>query len=235
MFLILIAVVLFACLSYVVAMATRGTGGDGHRENTSLRASQILQYATYTEQAILRMRFRNIDAENFCFDNDNWGHTDYYHSGCDDEKNRIFSTNPASGNVAWTSPPVDANDGSPWYFPADICIAGLGKDVRMDCNNDGTGDSEDLVMILPNIDKAVCIDINKQLDIENPDGVPPKASASLFSAGMPKFTGSFADGTVISSAGSDPAILRTRQQGCVEGNSTPATGTYHYFHSLLPR
>lgn len=226
---------LFAFLSYAVAMATRGTGGDGDKENTSLRASQIIQYSTYAEQAILRMRFRKIEAEDICFHNDNWGHNDYYHPGCDDRSHQLFSNHADGGNIPWSRPPEGANDGSLWYFPANMCISGVGKDVVAACNSDGTGDSEDLIMILPNIDRAVCIAINKHLDVGAPNAPPPIGSSNFYGAGMPKFAGSFADGTAINSNGSDPAILRGRQQGCIEGAGTPPPGTYHYFHILLPR
>lgn len=235
LFLILIAVALFAFLSYVGAQSTRSTSGMGSAENVSMRASQIIQFATYTEQAILRMRFRDVPDEAFCFDDDNWGHNDYYHSGCDTVKHRVFSNAPEGGNIPWRTPPEGANDGSPWYFPADICIAGLGKSVDMNCDSDSTGDSEDLVMILPNLDLDICLSINKQLDIANPGGLPPQIGGTMYAAGMPKFTGTYSDGGVINSNGDDPSILRNQQEGCVEGNVSPPAGTYHYFHILLPR
>lgn len=235
LFLILIAVALFAFLSYVGAQSTRSSGGTGAQENTSMRASQIIQYATYTEQAVLRMRFRDVAPEDFCFDDDNWGHDDYYHAGCDSIKNRVFSNAPEGGNIPWRIPPVGSNDGSPWYFPANVCIAGLGKSVEQNCDSDGTGDSEDLVMILPNIDKDVCMAINEHLDIANPGRRPPQIGGTMYPAGMPKFTGGYGDGGVINSSGDDPAILRFQQEGCVEGNVSPPAGTFHYFHILLPR
>lgn len=237
LFLILIAVMLFAALSYVVATATRSSGGDGREENTSLRASQIIQFATFAEQAVLRMRFRGVEDEQFCFHHDGWGHNDYYHAGCDNVRNQVFSTHPDGGGVSWSMPPQNSNDGSPWYFPANVCIAGLGKSVVDNCHTDGTGDSEDIVLILPNVDRAVCAAINNNLSIPNPGGVPPLSGGSLFAAGMPAFTGTFSDGAVINSAGSpDPAILRGQQFGCVQSaGPVPPEGTMVYYHVLLPR
>ncbi|MBU0860027.1 MAG: hypothetical protein KJ667_08815 [Alphaproteobacteria bacterium] len=235
LFLILIAVALFAFLSYAVSSSTRGTGGTGREENTSLRASQIIQYATFTEQAVLRMRFRDVQDFEFCFDHDGWGHNDYDHAGCLDVKNQVFSTHPDGGGVSWSKPPVGANDGSDWYIPANVCIAGLGKQTNDNCNADGTGFSEDIVLILPNVDQAVCIAINENLSIPNPGGLPPQVSGDIFAAGQPYFTGTFADGGVINSAGSDPAIIRGQQYGCVQGNGLPPAGTFHYYHVLLPR
>lgn len=235
LFLILIACALFAFLSYVVASSTRSNDGGGREDNTKLRASQVIQYATYMEQAILRMRFREIPAENLCFDADGWGHNDYYFSACDDTKNQVFYTGEGGGGVIWTKPPEGANDGSPWYIPANVCVAGIGFYVEDDCNADSSGDSENLVLALPGISKVVCIEINNSLGIANPNGEPPKAGGDLFDSGNPYYTGTFNDGAAINSAGSDPAILRNQQFGCVEGNGNPPAGTYVYYHVLLPR
>lgn len=235
LFLILITVALFAALSYVVSNVTRSGGGEGKRENISLRASQIIQYSTYTEQAVLRMRFRDIMPEDFCFDHDGWDHDDYYHAGCDNHKHHVFSSHPEAGGVVWTLPPFAANDGSPWYIAANVCVAGLGKDITDNCHSDGSGESEDIIMFLPNIDRAVCMEINKQLGIITPDGLPPQAGGNIYDNGRPYFTGSFADGGRVDSAGTDASLLRGQQYGCIEGNGNPPAGTYHYFHVLLPR
>ena len=235
LFLILIAVALFAFLSFVVAQSTRGTGGDGNRENTSMRASRVIQYATYAHQAMQRMKFRGVPPDQYCFDDDNWGHNDYYHSGCDNPRNQLFSNDPAGGNVPWARPPEEANDGSPWYFPANICIAGQGTSIAMNCDSDGTGESEDLIMVLPNMDYAVCMAINKHLGIPEYADRPPMAGPNMFAGGMPKFAGTFADGTVINSAGTDITVVRDRQQACVEGNGNPPANTFHYYQVLLAR
>jgi hypothetical protein len=235
LFLILIAVALFAFLSYTVSQSTRSNEGSGREENTSLRASEIMQYGTYMAQAVMRMTFRGVSADNLCFDADGWEHNDYYYSACDEPKNQIFSSLPDAGGVSLSKQPQGANDGSPWYIPANVCVVGVGVSVEDDCNSDGTGDSEDLVLVLPNISKTVCMEINKVLDIANPNGNPPKAGGNMFDSGQPYFTGSFADGGRIDSAGTDPSILRGHSFGCVEGNGTPPEGTYLYYHVLMAR
>jgi len=55
LFLILIAVALFAALSYAVTSSSRsGTGGVGE-DKAKLAASTLLQYAAGVEQKLLRM------------------------------------------------------------------------------------------------------------------------------------------------------------------------------------
>ena len=235
LFLILICVALFAFLSYVVAGSTRTGGGTMDSENVSLRASQIIQYATYVEQAVLRMRFRNIEGQSMCFDNDGWDHNDYYYPACDEPKHQVFSTLPDSGGIIWSRPPAGANDGSVWYIPENICVAGVGKSLIDNCNTDGTGDTEDIVMILPNLALDVCMEINDQLDVTEKGVAPPVGNANMFTPGGNYFTGTFADGTVIDSTGSDPTVLRGKPYGCVAGNGAPPAETYHYYRVLLPR
>lgn len=234
LFLILIAVVLFAALSLAVSNITRSGGGEGRQENTSIRAAQIIQYATYTEQALLRMRFREVEDNAFCFDHDGWGHDDYYHAGCDTAAHHVFSSAPNAGGVVWSKPPRGANNGSDWFITGTACVAGIGENYTDNCHNDGSGDSEEIVMILPYVSRDVCIAINKSLNIPNPEGNPPRASGNLFTAGS-YFAGHFADGTRIDSGGTNMAVLRGASFGCVEGNGTPPAGSYHYFHVLLPR
>lgn len=57
LFLILIAVVLFAALSYAVTQSTRG-GGDSSSEKGSLQAARLLNYIAQVKFAIQRMEIR---------------------------------------------------------------------------------------------------------------------------------------------------------------------------------
>lgn len=54
LFLILLAVVLFAALSYAVTSSTRGGGRDASQEKTDMLAAQMLQAASLTENTIMR-------------------------------------------------------------------------------------------------------------------------------------------------------------------------------------
>lgn len=236
LFLILIAVALFAALGFAATQTLRTSTKDPQSESQNVRGIEVIQYATFVAESIMRMKFRGIDDSQLCFDSPLWGNTDYYHSACDDEMKRVFSTVPGSGGVSWMKAAKGANLGEPWYFTGSSCVPGIGPYQGDDCNSDGASTSEELMMFLPNISKALCLEINTQLDIENPNGNPPQASSNIWPSGMPVFTGSFADGGKVDSAGSgDAAVLRGREFGCVEGNGTPPAGTYVYFHTLLKR
>jgi len=71
LFLILIAVALFAALSYAVTSSMRTSGDNGNKESADVQAAVILQYATLVETSIERLRVLNglawdqVDLYNF--------------------------------------------------------------------------------------------------------------------------------------------------------------------------
>lgn len=67
LFLILIAVALFAGLSYAVTQSQRGSGNDVTSEKLSMRASAMLQYATSVRAAVHRMVIFGVDPADLNF------------------------------------------------------------------------------------------------------------------------------------------------------------------------
>lgn len=63
LFLILIAVALFAALSYVVTQSSRSGSGSTEAENYKLRAAQILGYATTLRTSVQRMIIGGVPPE----------------------------------------------------------------------------------------------------------------------------------------------------------------------------
>ena len=59
LFLILLAIALFAVLSYAVTQSSRSSGRDAAAENAITDAAQITQYATLVEQTVTRLRLSN--------------------------------------------------------------------------------------------------------------------------------------------------------------------------------
>lgn len=119
LFLILIAVVLFAALSYAVTQSSRG-GGNANSETTKLKIAEMMNYVTSLRTALLRMSVKGVDDSEFCFDAPQWGHTGYNFAACADNANNVFHS--SGGGVGWKEPPNGINDGSAWEFSDDIGV-----------------------------------------------------------------------------------------------------------------
>ncbi len=232
LFLILIAVALFAALSFAATQTLRNTPQDPQGDTRKLGAATLIQHTTFVEQAVQTMAMRRIAPENLCFDSPLWGHNNYYHAACDNAENRVFGTAAGGGGGASVVPvPEGINDGSPWYITGQSCII----EADTNCNTNGNQD-EDIILFVPNVYYDVCVALNDRLSVQNPGGHPPKASGNLWPPGQPTFTGNFLDGGRVDSGGNgNLSYLTAHTVGCVEGGGTPPAGTYTYFHVLLRR
>lgn len=230
LFLILIAVALFAALSFAVTQTLRNTPEDPQGDTRKLGTAALIQNTTFIAQAVQTMAMRGVAAENFCFDSPLWGHNNYYHSACDNNDNKVFSTH-GGGGASVAPVPDGINDGSPWYITGQSCII----ETAPGCNANGNQD-EDIILFVPHVNHDVCVALNDRLGVPNPQGNPPKASGDLWPAGKPVFTGNFLDGGRIDSGGNgNLSYLTGHTVGCIEGGGNPPPGTYAYFHVLLRR
>jgi hypothetical protein len=209
LFLILIAVVLFAALSYAVTTSNRG-GGNADTEQVELKISQMMNYIASIRSAILRLSIKGVEDSQFCFDSALWGHADYNSAGCSNDINKIFSS---SGGVNWSTPVDGINDGSPWEITDGVAVEFL--------NVPATGNPE-ITMILPNIPFDVCRAINEYV------GLP--YSGSAVPIGLVNFDFFRFDGGYVLTeqlgyvTNSDPAI-HDKDDFCFE-----ETGTGDYFY-----
>lgn len=235
LFLILIAVALFAALSYAVTQSSRSSGDGVTKDKARLVASEIIQYATRVEQAVSRMRVigRCTDTQ-INFNNAvvlTYNNTTAPSDGrCD-----VFGMN--GGTLIFQGPPKNATtNGNNWVFNGANTVSNVGTGAQNASSavcpgSDATACSE-LVMILQNIDKTVCLEINKKLGIpERSAGNPPQDNGSV---NMSSFVGTYAATTALGDVPAQ-AHLHGKLSGCFEGDSTPAAGTYHYYHVLLTR
>ena len=222
---IFLAIAMFAALSFAVAKIMQSGTSNPNREVGQLHSTDVIQYADGLKRAVQTMRIRGVEDDQFSFEATGLaGYTP--HAACSADSCRIFK--PAGGGMNYM-PPMDdwldpAGDGQPlyreWFFPANVCVQGVGTGAA-GCDTDGL-DNEDLVAILPWVKKELCITINERLGVINTGGNPPVASAVAWGGG--KFTGTFADGTIIARAGETAACLR-------EFGGT----SYFYYKVLLAR
>lgn len=243
LFIILIAVALFAALSYAVTQSTRGGSGNANAEKIEISASQIIQYATTVENAIMRMRISNScsDAQiNFAnpIMNNYWNPSAPADGSCD-----VFA--PAGGNIPFELPPAGANtlaaggpylmsltNAWPYYFGGYGCVPNVGTGGTV-C---GTSASEmELMIYLPIKDLELCNAINKRMDgPTTPATTTAYWAGSVATPGYGVFRGVYYNYY--------PDYLPNIRTGCARsGSSWPgysgASGfnDYFFYHVLIAR
>jgi len=231
LFMILIAVALFAALSYAV-MQTNSPGGDsGQKETNLIRSSQLTQTPLMLKTAITRMTFSGADRERLLFN----GPTDFGSGKPIDtlaeEKLAVFHTN--GGGLTYSLAPSEVmEDGTarPYIYNAEMQIENIGlTDV-------GSGDGNDIVSYLTGLKKEICKQLNSRLGIQvyvdgNGNGVPDVGGftiTDLDRATVMDHDYAFptSDGTII---GDD---FSGQPFGCFENTDS---GEFVYYHVLLER
>lgn len=227
LFLILVAVVLFAALSYAVTQSSRG-GGNAESEVSLIKTAQITQYGNQIKFAVDRLMLVNGCAESEL----SFEHADlnagYVNAGAPtDNSCHVFHTD--GGGVTYLEPPSDWLGVTPsslgynvyydqWY--GDWFITGS------DVSDIGTG-ADDLILVLPFVSRALCLQINNSSGIDNPSGEPPQDVAVAFD--INPFDGDLTTDKVLS--GTDGFY-----EGCIEGGATSGlmlNNMYAYYQVLI--
>ncbi len=163
LFLILIAVALFAALSYAITSASRSGGGDVSAEKADMLASEMVQMAGYAKATFDRMRISgNLSAEQIEYAVDNSTNN----ASCTTNACRLH--HPQGGGLINRPAPREAR----------IDPASTGNDnytyVLADIDGIGT-DLPDLLLYIYNIKPEVCEAINRRVGIT---GIPAPVSMS---------------------------------------------------------
>ena len=227
LFLILIAVALFAALSYAVTSSSRSGGGDANDETNLISSSTITQYPASIRTAIIRMQVSSgvaIDEMEFNAPTD-FG--DCSSSGA----NCVF--HPSGGgatHVPGSADVMDSGTQTDWVFNAENEINLVGTTSATE--NSPTTSSAEIIAFLPDIKSGICQRINDELGIS---GIPTETGINIATqhvnadgsgTGLPAFVASGTTGTI---GGTGVADLDGQAFGCFQ---QPA-GTYHYFHVLI--
>ena len=99
LFMILLAIVLFAALSYVVTNSVQGGSKDGSAESAEAAAAEILQWFAAVDNAVMRMKMNGIAYEDMSFIHDTklysgtllYGYSN--NSRCTSDTCRVFKPN----------------------------------------------------------------------------------------------------------------------------------------------
>lgn len=211
-FFILLGIMLFGALAFMISRGMRSeTTSTMSQRQAELAAVDILSYAQRLERSIAKIQRRGMSENDISFENS--VDTGYDRTPAQPAEHNIFEA--AGGGLSWQKPPSGSNDGSDWLFTAETCIADIGSGST-GCDSDGLP-NEELLAVLPNINKSLCEAIDKKLQITT----IPANSGDPYST--TKFTGSFGDGGEI-------ILDRPRPAACYK-----QVTDYHFYYTLIAR
>ncbi len=236
LFLILIAVALFAALSYAVTQSTRTGGGSGDNETALISSAQLTQYPASIRTAVVRMIIGGTDVGDLEFN------TPTNFSNCETGTNNQFCVfHPNGGGATYASAPTDmmsagsGNTAGTWTFNAEnqIDLAGTSSG-----DDDPVAATADVIAFLPGITLSLCQRINQELGLPS---TPPVETGINVATQMVNSDGSSsagicsvcAAGATIGTGGAGAGALDGQPFGCFE--LTAASGNYVYYHVLVER
>lgn len=235
LFLILIAVALFAALSYAVTQSTRSGGGDASGETALIGSAQITQYPASVRTSLVRMIIGGSDVRQLQFNAPaDFGNCTQDGAGL----NSLCVFHPDGGGATFVESPPDimaTGANGTWSINGENEINLVGTSTAGDTVGDATAD---VIAFLSDITSTICQKINDELGITG--NIPTEtgivfSSATMVSnaAGPAGEASDFTEtgATIGSPTGTDVASLDGQPFGCFQ---QPA-GTYHYYHVLIER
>lgn len=145
LFLILIAVALFAALSYAITQGTRGSGGTITRENTLITAGQVVEQQAPIRAAVARMIITGMPINTITFDSGT-SHSVFDPVGGGGTGLPPPSTACSPACTAWTYVPITSKTSGSYVYSV------------------GSTDTEALAY-LPSLTQEVCVQIQKGLGL----------------------------------------------------------------------
>lgn len=231
LFMILIAIALFAAFTAAVTQSNSGGGGGEQSGFYAISATQIMRYGSTVKSAVDSLRQRGISESDISFANatiTGYGTVDT------NPKGEVFHV--SGGGITYEVPNENWFDGAysnqtgygEWIFTGVNSLNNVGTWNETDggCTQN---DCTELLLILPYVREEICKEIIKSLSLNEIE----QDNASF---GFTKFNGSFSYahqivGDTIAFNGTLPGQF----QACVEGDSAPTDGSYHYYQVLIAR
>ena len=217
LFLILIAVALFAALSYAVTQSTRSGGGDASKETNLVNAAGITQYPASIKTAITRMIVSNsTDPDSLLFNKPSTfgSFTTTYPA-----TNGVF--HPTGGGATYVDAPssvMQNNLAGTWYFNGENQVTNIGTSGTLSTT------TADVIAFLPGVKKAVCDSLHSKLGIA-------QTYATLTGINLNSDM-DVADPNIDATGGT---ITSTQLDGQPQGCFQQPAGTYNYYHVVVER
>ncbi|MFA5592528.1 MAG: hypothetical protein WC989_04360 [Micavibrio sp.] len=240
---ILIAVALFAALSYAM-MRDGGTGAATRTMSDAqlrLAAAEIISYGDAIAHAVQRMRINGCSDREIDFSDhggvakNTAGEPVPYNNPYRREDGSCGIFHPNGGKITprlidekYASDPALVNP--TWSHPQSLWLSAMGvKGVGTE-GPDGT----DLVLYAGRLRKDVCLTINDMLRVSNPSGSPPHEGGYCLGGGH-KFEGEYP------ACGNNPigyseSALVGKRAGCRRsGNASSGAEQYSFYRVLIAR
>lgn len=234
LFLILIAVALFAALSYAVTQSTRSSGGDAGRETNRISSAQLTQYPASVRTSIVRMIIGGNDVDTLEFNAPSQFSTCTEDPPASNEYPRCVF-HPTGGGATYVQAPgsLMASGGvGDWIYNGENEIENIGTTTAGAGSSAGTAD---LIAFLPGISLGVCESINEELGLPTGANMPTTTGILFTSVSNMVNTGSATSigggsGSIGANGANDSALVG-QPFGCFQ---QPAS-TYVYYHVLVER
>lgn len=232
LFLILIAVALFAALSYAVTQSSRSGGGDVGGEKSLVSSSEITQYPAGVRTSIMRMIVSNgISPDQLMFN----APTDFDGTVITTGNQGYAVFHPSGGGGTYQSAPpaVMANPAAgqgAWHFNANFQVKNIGT---TSATTDTSGN--DVIAFLRGVSKGICQKIDDQLGI----GTIPVIASALTASDLDDDQVASANGATTSTFPSAAGAVITHANldgqpfACFENGTS--SGSYVYYHVLIER
>jgi hypothetical protein len=219
LFLILIAVALFAALTWVITESTRSGSGSVQQEDMIMRFNQVQSQITNIRTALMYMRSRGISTENLNFEYDGFAEN-YSNPKCTADRCKVFHS--GGGSAIWAKPPSQINDGTDYYITGYNQVQGVGITNLADTA------ATELMVVLPNITEDTCRLINAKMGLYIFTPPPEDTGTCVYNPSAPDYLykGTLVGGNVVEAT---DGSLNNVFERCVRCSN----GIYHYYNVLL--
>lgn len=218
---ILAGIVLFSALTFSFMRSASNSGSASTKGQVRVMANDILRYAKSVEQGVQQLRMVHGCGENdISFYSDYWstpGDYDNTRTPVSENNFNCHVFNPEGAGINFEAPPRGANEGSEYVITGDLAVQDVG------------GANSELLLILPNVKETICLEINKQV------GIPPVSEDPPADAGDATYSGFYFTGGFTNNEAVNASAFSRERTGCFEGSGNPASGTYHFYHTLFAR
>jgi hypothetical protein len=246
LFLILIAVALFAALSYAITSSSRSDGGGITKYKANLAAAEFVQYAAQIEQAVSRLlsiagcKENQLSFERTPFDGSD---TLYLNPNSpSDLRCHIFHSNGGAipyknfSDDFFDSAFSSERDFADLLFSGRPCVKYVGSMNHPNCQSNLDGSDDELVFFIVGLKEEICLAINKKFGNNT---IP--VNGQNFPLGAEN-NSTYFKGTYGGTSGFSALLqgngIDGRRSGCIKTRPTatfPAPGTHIFYHVLLVR